>query len=230
MGRRLRKLKKIRLHHEGTHTLIASGIGFAILNLLVFYAFGPWKIFCYVFLGISVFIYAVVVNFFQCPIRRFPGDDTERVVVAPADGKVVVIEEVDENEYFGDRRLMVSIFMSLFNVHANWVPVEGTVKMVKHHSGRFQAAWLPKASTENERSTVVITTPEGQDILVRQVAGAMARRIITYLQEGEEATIDDHMGFIKFGSRVDIYLPLGTKIDVQVGQKSTGNETVIAHL
>lgn len=230
MGKRLRKLKKIRIHHEGTTTLIGGGIGLALLNTLIYFVFGWECFFGYFVLGISIVLFGIVLNFFQCPIRRFPGEDTEGIVVAPADGKVVVVEEVEENEYFHDRRIMVSVFMSLFNVHANWIPVEGTIKMVKHHKGHFQAAWLPKASTENERSTVVITTPEGTDILVRQIAGAVARRIVTYSQEGEEAVIDEHLGFIKFGSRVDVYLPLGTKINVELNQKTVGNETVIAHL
>lgn len=229
MGKRLRKLKKIRLHHEGNHTLIAGGISLLLLNLLICYAFRDHLTFTHIVVGLSIVLYAVLVNFFRCPVRRFEGD-TERTVVASADGKVVVIEEVEENEYFHDKRIMVSIFMSLFNVHNNWIPCDGTIKVAKHHSGRFRAAWLPKASTENERSTVVITTPEGEDILVRQVAGAMARRIVTYVNEGEECSIDDHMGFIKFGSRVDVYLPLTAKIHVQMGQKAVGNETVIATL
>ena len=156
--------------------------------------------------------------------------DTEKIVVAPADGKIVVIEEVDENEYFHDRRLMVSIFMSIVNVHANWYPVDGTIKKVAHHNGNFMKAWLPKASTENERSTVVIETPEGVEILTRQIAGAVARRIVTYAEVGEECYIDEHMGFIKFGSRVDVYLPLGTEVCVSMGQLTTGNQTVIAKL
>ena len=121
----------------------------------------------YAVLAVSLVLYGIVVNFFRCPIRIFSGE-TEKTVVAPADGKVVVIEEVDENEYFRDRRLMVSVFMSVTNVHANWFPVDGVVKMVKHHNGNFHKAWLPKASTENERSTVVIETPQGEEILVRQ--------------------------------------------------------------
>ena len=125
---------------------------------------------------------------------------------------------------------MVSIFMSIFNVHANWVPVDGLVKKVVHHDGRYMAAWLPKASTDNERSTVVIETPEGIDILARQVAGAVARRVVTYTAVGEECFIDEHLGFIKFGSRVDVYLPLDTEVLVKVGQKTTGNQTVIAKL
>lgn len=231
MGKRLRKLKKIRIHHEGTATLVLGFILFAALNLLVYYmAIPDYPLVCYVFATITTIIYLVVVNFFRCPIRHYENEDTEGLIIAPADGKVVVIEEVEENEYFHDRRLMVSIFMSLFNVHANWVPCDGTVKIVRHHDGRFKAAWLPKASTENERSTVVITASNGQDILVRQVAGAMARRIVTYLQEGEACEIDEHMGFIKFGSRVDIYLPVGTKVNVELGQRTTGNETIIAKL
>ena len=231
MGKKLRKLRKIRLHHEGTVTLVTGFVALAAFNaLMFFFLFRLCPTCCYIVLGICVVVYLVVLNFFQCPVRRFAGDDTQRIVVAPADGKVVVVEEVEENEYFHDRRIMVSIFMSLFNVHANWVPVEGIVRKVVHHNGRFKAAWLPKASTENERSTVVITTPEGTDILVRQIAGAMARRIVTYLEEGEECYIDEHMGFIKFGSRVDVYLPLGTKVNVTLGQKTTGNETIIANL
>ncbi|MBP5195949.1 MAG: phosphatidylserine decarboxylase family protein [Bacteroidaceae bacterium] len=229
MGKRLRKLKKIRIHHEGTLTLVTSGIALVLLNLLTFYAFGPWKVFCYVVLGVSIVFYAIVLNFFQCPVRRFEGD-TERTIVASADGKVVVVEEVMEDEFFHEPRMMVSIFMSLFNVHNNWVPCDGKVKTVIHHNGRYQAAWLPKASTENERSSIIITTPEGQDILIRQVAGAMARRIVTYLKPGEDCVVDEHLGFIKFGSRVDVYLPLDAKILVGVGQKATGNETVIATL
>ena len=170
-----------------------------------------------------------MVNFFRCPIRVFSGD-TEQVVVAPADGKIVVIEEVEENEYFKDRRLMISIFMNIVNVHANWIPVDGTVKLVRHHNGNFHKAWLPKASIENERSTVVIETPEGVEVMARQIAGAVARRIATYAKEGEECYIDEHMGFIKFGSRVDVYLPLGSEVLVNMGQKTVGNETIIARL
>ena len=151
-------------------------------------------------------------------------------MVAAADGRIVVIEEVEENEYFHDRRLMVSIFMSITNVHANWFPVEGIVKKVVHHKGNFHKAWLPKASTENERSTVVIETPDGIDILVRQIAGAVARRIVTYAREDEDCYIDEHMGFIKFGSRVDVYLPVGTEVLVKMGQKTVGKQTVIAKL
>ena len=228
MVKRLRKLKNIRLHSEGTHTLIFGGAALVVMCLLFGIAFGYQSIPFWAAVVISAVIYIIVVNFFRCPIRMFPEEDTEGVVVAPCDGKVVVVEEVDENEYFHDRRLMISIFMSITNVHANWTPVDGTVKIVRHHRGRFMAAWLPKASTDNERSTVVIEMADGKEVLVRQVAGAVARRIVTYPAEGEECYIDEHLGFIKFGSRVDVYLPLGTKPLVSVGQKATGNETVLA--
>ncbi len=225
---RLKKIKKIRLHREGTNVLTVSLVGLLAVNALVFWAFSSaWP--CYVLAGICLVIYLLMVNFFRCPIRLFD-KDTERVVVAPADGKIVVIEEVDEHEYFHDRRLMISIFMSITNVHANWYPVDGTVKKVAHQNGKFMKAWLPKASTENERSMVVIETPEGHTVMARQIAGAVARRIVTYAEPGEECFIDEHMGFIKFGSRVDVYLPLGSEVCVKMGQSTTGNETVIAHL
>lgn len=225
---RLKKLKKIRLHREGTHILIASCLLLLLINTVIFFAFET-KILFYLSLIASITVYLLMVNFFRCPIRLF-GEDTDKIVVAPADGKIVVIEEVYEPEYFHDKRLMISIFMSILNVHANWYPVDGTIKMVTHQNGKFMKAWLPKASTENERSTVVIETPEGEDILVRQIAGAMARRIVTYAEVGEECFIDEHMGFIKFGSRVDVYLPLGSEACVKMGQLTTGNQTVIAKL
>jgi len=137
---------------------------------------------------------------------------------------------IDENEYFGDKRIQVSIFMSVFNVHANWVPVKGTVIKSIHHNGRHMAAFLPKSSTENERSTVVIETEYKTQILLRQIAGALARRIVTYAHAGKECHINEHIGFIKFGSRVDIFFPLDTQIFVQVGESTIGNETIIARL
>ena len=143
---------------------------------------------------------------------------------------IVVVEEVDENRYFHDRRIMVSIFMSLWNVHANWFPVDGHVKFVKHFNGNFHKAWLPKASEENEHADVMITTPDGVDILCRQIAGAVARRIVTYAKEGEDCYIDEHLGFIKLGSRVDIYLPLDSEILVKLGDTTTGGITPIARL
>jgi phosphatidylserine decarboxylase len=225
---KLKKLKKIRLHHEGTHTLLISGFFIILINLVAFFLFES-KIPFSILTAISIVLYSLMVNFFRCPIRLF-GKDTTNIVVAPADGRIVVIEEVNENEYFHDRRLMISIFMSIVNVHANWYPVDGLIKKVEHQNGRYLQAWLPKASTDNERSSVIIETPSGVEVMARQIAGAVARRIVTYATEGEECYIDEHMGFIKFGSRVDVYLPVGTEVCVKMGQSTTGDQTVIAKL
>ena len=211
MGKRIKKLKKVRIHREGNDTLVFSLIFIIVVATGLWYSFEtkwPFGIFLAVF-GV---IYGIVLNFYQCPIRYLNVEDTNKIVVAPADGKIVVIEEVEENQYFHDKRIMVSIFMSLFNVHANWFPVDGKVKFVHHKDGNFHKAWLPKASEENERADIMITTEDGTDILCRQIAGAMARRIVTYAQEGEDCYIDEHLGFIKLGSRVDVFLPLGTEI------------------
>ena len=228
MGRRIKKLKKIRIHREGTDTLIYSVLAIVLVAYLL-YHFVDNKIPFWSFAVIFGAAWLVVLNFYRCPIRYFE-DDTERLVVAPADGKIVVIEEVMENEYFHEKRLMISIFMSLFNVHANWFPVDGKVKKVVHKDGNYHKAWLPKASEENEHADVLITTPEGEDILCRQIAGAMARRIVTYAKEGEECYIDEHLGFIKLGSRVDVFLPLGSEVCVKMGQSTTGDLTVLAKL
>ena len=166
--KKLKKLKKIRIHREGTETLLLGGVILIVVASLLWMLF-ECKVAFWSFLVIYGIAYGIIINFFRCPIRVFNGE-TEKVVVAPADGKIVVIEEVDENTYFHDRRIMVSIFMSLFNVHANWFPVDGKVKMVEHKDGNFHKAWLPKASEENEHADVVITTPEGVDILCRQIA------------------------------------------------------------
>ena len=229
MGKRIKKLKKVRIHREGNDTLVFSLIFIIVVATGLWYSFEtkwPFGIFLAVF-GV---IYGIVLNFYQCPIRYLNVEDTNKIVVAPADGKIVVIEEVEENQYFHDKRIMVSIFMSLFNVHANWFPVDGKVKFVHHKDGNFHKAWLPKASEENERADIMITTEEGTDILCRQIAGAMARRIVTYAQEGEDCYIDEHLGFIKLGSRVDVFLPLGTEICVKMGQKTVGDQTIIAKL
>lgn len=224
----LKRFKRIRLHHEGIPALTSGFFLIAVLCTFFYWVFDN-KIPFYIISCILLVIYGIMINFFRCPIRLF-NKEMERVVVAPADGKIVVIEVVDENEYFHEKRIMVSIFMSLFNVHANWYPVDGTIKKVLHQNGKYMKAFLPKASMDNERSTVVIETPDGTEILVRQIAGAVARRIVTYAEEGEDCYIDEHMGFIKFGSRVDIYLPTDAKIYVGMGQATVGNQTVIAQL
>lgn len=229
MGKRIKKLKKIRLHREGTDQLLYGGIGIALVAAILWFALTT-KIPFWAFLVIMVPVYCIVLNFYRCPTRYLNIEDTEHIVVAPADGKIVVIEEVEENEYFHDRRLMISIFMSLFNVHANWFPVDGVVKFVKHFKGNFHKAWLPKASEENEHADVMITIPDGRDVLCRQIAGAVARRIVTYAKDGEDCYIDEHLGFIKLGSRVDVYLPIDSEVCVKMGQATTGDQTVIARL
>jgi phosphatidylserine decarboxylase len=229
MGKRIKKLKKIRLHREGTDTLIYGLMFIVAIGIILWRSFETHIPF-YCFAVVFTTIYCIVVNFFRCPIRYFGEDDTENIVVAPADGRIVVVQEVDENKYFHERRIMVSIFMSLFNVHANWFPVDGRVKSVHHQNGNYHKAWLPKASEENEHADVLIETTDGHTVLVRQIAGAMARRIVTYAKEGEECYIDEHLGFIKFGSRVDVYLPADSRPCVRVGQSTTGDQTVIARM
>ena len=208
--------------------MIYVGIAIVAIAFLLWYLTGNSLVFKGFCLVMAV-VYLILINFFRCPIRYFQGE-TDGIVVAPADGRVVVIEEVEETEYFHDRRLMVSIFMSLFNVHANWFPVDGRVKFMKHFNGNFHKAWLPKASEENEHADIMLETDEGEEILCRQIAGAVARRIVTYAKDDEDCYIDEHLGFIKFGSRVDVYLPLGTEVCVTMGQSTTGDQTVIARL
>ncbi len=229
MGKKIKKLKKIRIHREGNNQLAAGLIAIIVVAVALWYTLDskiPFWFFAVVF-GVA---YCIVLNFYRCPIRYLNVEDTDRLVVAPADGKIVVVEEVDNAPYFGDRRLMISIFMSLWNVHANWFPVDGKVKFVKHVNGNYHKAWLPKASEENEHADVMITTPAGTDVLCRQIAGAVARRIVTYAKEGEECYIDEHLGFIKLGSRVDVYLPVGSEVCVKMGQSTTGDQTIIARL
>ena len=228
MGKKIKKLKNVRIHREGTDTLLYGIIFIAAVASALWLSIDN-KIPFWVFVGVFGIVYAIVLNFFRCPKRFFDGE-TENIVVAPADGKIVVVEEVEENEYFHDKRMMVSIFMSLFNVHANWFPVDGRVKFVRHFNGNFHKAWLPKASEENEHADVMIETDDGTEILCRQIAGAVARRIVTYAKPEEDCYIDEHLGFIKLGSRVDVYLPLGTEICEKMGQATTGNKTVIAKL
>ena len=219
---------RVKLHREGTNILTAGLILVLAVNIPLWLWVRPliWAIASSTVFGV---VYLLAVNFFRSPKRLYKGERRD-TVVSSADGKVVALEEVYEGEYLKCRALQLSVFMSPLNVHANWFPVDGEVIYTAHHSGRFMGAYLPKSSVENERSTVVIRTPGGQLVLVRQVAGAMARRIVTYAYPGVEASIEDHMGFIKFGSRVDIYLPLGTETFVNVGDKTIGGITRIARL
>ncbi|MBO5426835.1 MAG: phosphatidylserine decarboxylase family protein [Prevotella sp.] len=235
MGKKMQKIKRIkriRIHREGNETLIYSAFILIAIAVVLWRSFESQVPF-WTFVAVFGCIWCVVLNFFRCPIRKFPVDgdcDTELKVVAPADGKIVVIEDVDETEYFHEKRKMVSIFMSLFNVHANWFPVDGHVLQVEHFDGNFHKAWLPKAAAENEHADVIIEATNGQKILCRQIAGAMARRIVTYAKQDDDCYIDEHLGFIKFGSRVDLFLPMDAEICVDMGQATVGDQTVIAYL
>nr|WP_290460202.1 phosphatidylserine decarboxylase family protein [Duncaniella muris] len=207
---------KVKIHSEGINILIVVMLIMIVINLSAWMFIRPAAI-PTTFTVISAIFYLLVVNFFRSPKRAFHGD-RHNVVVSSVDGTVVALEEVFEPEVLRRRVRMLSVFMSVFNVHANWFPVDGEVLMVRHHSGRFLSAYLPKASIENERSTVLIRATNGQEVLMRQIAGAVARRIVTYAEPGDIADIKDHMGFIKFGSRVDIYLPLDAEVFVKIGE------------
>lgn len=219
---------KVKIHREGTNILVILLLIMAVINASAWMFIRP-AVIPVVFSSISGVLYLLVLNFFRSPRRHFPGDSTD-MVVSSVDGTVVALEEVYESECLHRKVLQLSVFMSVFNVHANWFPVNGKVLLVRHHAGRFMSAYLPKSSTENERSTILLRADGGHEILVRQIAGAVARRIVTYAEPGEECCIDEHLGFIKFGSRVDIFLPIGTEVLVNIGDKTTGGITPVARL
>ena len=220
---------KVKIHREGQNIIFVLLFILLAINVPA-YMFIDYRPISIAMIVVSVVMFLLVVNFFRLPKRHFKHCDDPLAVVASVDGAVVALEEVYEDEYLHRNMIQLSIFMSVFNVHANWTPVAGLVKYVKHHAGRFMAAYLPKSSTENERSAIVIEAANGKDILVRQIAGAVARRIVTYVEPGERVDFDDHIGFIKFGSRVDVYLPLDTEIFVKLGDKTWGGETLVARL
>lgn len=222
------KIKRVKIHHEGVEVLILLFIVLAALNVPL-WIFMPTIAIPTALSTLSVLCYAFVFNFFRSPKRVFHGE-RKNCVVSSADGRVVVMEHTEEPEFIKGEALQISVFMSPLNVHANWFPVDGEVVYTAHHPGRFLSAWLPKSSTENERSTIGIITDSGARITVRQVAGAMARRIVTYAEPGYEANIDDHLGFIKFGSRVDIYLPSDSVPLVKLDDRVCGGVTQIAVL
>ncbi len=217
------------IHKEGYSTIFVALVVVLIVNVLVFYLSPQDNLIpLYISSAITGVIFLTVVNFFRSPERIC--EVKEGTVISPADGEVVVIEEVEEPECLQQKCIQVSVFMTPLNVHVNWFPMSGVVKFVTHHAGRFMAAYLPKSSTENERSTVLIENKEGKQIVVRQVAGAMARRIVCYAEDGVHVQQGTQMGFIKFGSRLDLYLPLDADIKVKLNEKVTGTKTVIAEL
>ena len=216
------------IHREGYKSIAIVTMIFLILNLLVFWQLGASMLWvCFVFLVLSVALTLFIVSFFRIPTRVLTLD--ERQVIAPADGKVVVIEETVDPEYFKDKRLQVSIFMSPANVHVNRNPVSGEVVYNQYHKGKYLVAWNPKSSTENERHSAVIRTGAAE-ILVKQIAGALAKRICNYLAVGQKVEQGKEFGFIKFGSRVDLLLPPGTTVNVKLNQVVRGGITVIATL
>lgn len=215
------------IHREGYKIILVTLLILAGLNIGVQSLLGETHIVGKIVLSISLIFFILIVQFFRNPFRNTVINENH--VIAPADGKVVVIEEVEETEYFKDKRRQVSIFMSPVNVHVNRNPISGIVKYAKYHPGKYLVAWHPKSSTENERTTVVIAGSKAE-VLFRQVAGALAKRIVYYVKEGDMATQGSEMGFIKFGSRIDLYLPLSAKIEVSLQQKTKGGETVVATL
>lgn len=213
------------IHREGYKLIAGFFFLLALLNAVVIY-FGPPMWLIYILLILSLGFWGLIIQFFRNPKRNTPKNPNQ--IIAPADGKVVVIEEVEEPEYFKDKRKQISIFMSPLNVHLNRFPVGGTVTYVKYHPGLYLVAWHPKSSTENERTTVVVKTDNNREVLFRQIAGAVARRIRYYCKEGDHAEQGGEMGFIKFGSRVDIFLPLTAKVNSKLNDIVKGGETVIA--
>ncbi len=218
-----------RIHREGRNIIVGLVLIIFIVNVIVYYLYTGLHWIFAASLIVSAVLLVFVSYFFRNPIRVLEIDDPD-FLIAPADGRVVVIEPTFEEDYLKKQCLQVSIFMSPFNVHANWYPIEGEVLVSEHQKGSHKAAWLPKSSRENERSLVVIKTESGIEVMVRQIAGAMARRIVTYAQVGSHAHRNEHLGFIKFGSRVDMYLPLDADIFVAMGESVIGNETIIAKL
>lgn len=216
------------LHKEGTPTIPLTIGGLLIVNFILRFFLPEQELLHIIFAIVAVFILAIVVQFFRKPTRITPINPKH--IIAPADGKVVVIEEVIETEYFKGPRRQVSIFMSPLNVHINFNPIAGIVTYVKYHAGKYLVAWHPKSSTENERTTIVVKHHNGTEILFRQIAGALARRICWYVKEGQQVEQGSEFGFIKFGSRIDIFLPLDAKILVNIDDKPVGGETVIAEL
>ena len=216
------------IHKEGRTLLFVSLLILFAINWAVGYYFPGAPALQNIVIGASLIFYLIILQFFRLPV--FVVQKNEKQVIAPADGKVVVIEETEETEYLKSKRRQISIFMSPINVHVNRMPVSGVVSFFKYHPGKYLVAWHPKSSTENERTTVVAKMKNGTEILFRQIAGALARRIKCYVKEGQMLEQGDEFGFIKFGSRVDIFLPLDAEIKVKIGEKTTGGKTVLAEL
>jgi phosphatidylserine decarboxylase len=218
----------MKIHKEGRRILFFTLLIVLVANILLFNFNAANDTFNKIFAVISAVAFFLLLQFFRSPFRNLLLH--EDLIIAPADGKVVVIEDVEEPEYFNDKRKQISIFMSPINVHITRNPISGIVKYFRYHPGNYFVAWHPKSSTKNERTTVVVESTVGPEVLYRQIAGAMARRIVWYVKEGDEVSQGEEFGFIKFGSRVDIFVPLDTEMKVELGQKTKGGQTVIAQL
>jgi phosphatidylserine decarboxylase len=216
----------MNIHKEGYKTIALCALVFGALNIIFFYFFSAsTPVVSWIVFGVSLVTLLFIISFFRSPKREFTV--AHHQVICPADGKVVVIEETEDPEYFKDKRLQVSIFMSPANVHINRIPMSGKVAYSQYHKGKYLVAWSPKSSTENERHSVVIKSDKAE-ILVKQIAGALAKRIVNYLHVGQKVNQGEEMGFIKFGSRVDILLPVGTQLNVNLNQAVKGGVTVLA--
>jgi phosphatidylserine decarboxylase len=218
----------MRIHREGRTILFVLLVVLAVIGAAAYYFFPAAEVLHQVVVLSSIALYLLVLQFFRNPVIQV--EENPAHILAPADGKVVAIEETTETEYLGERRILVSIFMSPFNVHVNRSPVAGTVSYLKYHPGKYLVAWHPKSSTENERTTVAVRTTTGAEILVRQIAGALARRIRCYVHPGGAICQGAEFGFIRFGSRVDVFVPLSARVTVQIGEAVRGGRTILATL
>ncbi len=216
----------MKIHREGYNSIAVMTLSVALVVILLNVFYPQQTIRHYVLYGLLLVLAVMIVQFFRSPNRQIVQDDGH--VLCPADGEVVVVEEAVEQEYFHKRMKMVSIFMSPLNVHLNRYPVSGKVSYMKYHPGKFLVAWHPKSSELNERTSIAMESPQGNELLMRQVAGAVARRIVCYSKQGMQVSQGEELGFIKFGSRVDLFLPLNAALQVKVGEKVRGGETVIA--
>jgi phosphatidylserine decarboxylase len=217
----------MKIHKEGYIIILVSFLLLGLLNFCFFY-YSEITILNYLIFSASIVFFILILLFFRCPARIL--SECEDIIYAPADGKIVVIEDTQEEEYYKDKRKQISIFMSPFNVHVNRFPIGGTVTYFKYHPGKYLVAWHPKASLNNERATTVIETPHRKSILIRQIAGAVARRVVTYSKVGKIFHQGDELGFIKFGSRVDLFLPVNAELKISMNEKVYGNRTIIAKI
>lgn len=222
-------MRLLRIHKEGKSAVIKVGIGLIVINAIFLVLLSSYPIFIAMMLILSLVLYGMTLNFYRHPNRAYKGD-LHGLVNSPTDGRVVAIEKVFEKEFFHDERIQVSIFMSFFNAHSNWIPVTGKIIHLSHVDGNFHAAYLPKSSHENEHTNILIETPDHGTILTKQIAGAVARRVVTYVKEGDEVHIGAPLGFIKLGSRMDVFLPPDSEILVELGEEVHANVTFLARL